>query len=127
VFFKKGSKYKNQKCIVDGHKFDSKAEAAHYQTCLKPKVVRGDILNLELQPRIKCIVDGVKICTYIADFKYIKKECQTTIVEDVKGYKTPVYKLKKKLVEALHPNIEIIEINPTHYRRTKLLTDVVNT
>ena len=25
-----------------------------------------------------------------------------TVVEDVKGFKTPVYRLKKKLVEAVH-------------------------
>ena len=32
------------------------------------------------------------------------------IVEDVKGFKTPVYKLKKKLVEALFPGTFIREI-----------------
>ena len=32
------------------------------------------------------------------------------IVEDVKGFKTPVYKLKKKLVEACYPGTVIKEI-----------------
>jgi hypothetical protein len=33
-----------------------------------------------------------------------------TVVEDVKGFKTPVYKLKKKLVEACHIGVKIEEV-----------------
>ena len=32
------------------------------------------------------------------------------IVEDVKGYKTPIYRLKKKLVEACYPGTLIKEV-----------------
>jgi hypothetical protein len=52
-------------------------------------------------------VQGKLICTYVADFKYLENGKE--VVEDVKGFKTPVYKLKKKLVEAIY-GIEIIEI-----------------
>jgi len=69
----------------------------------------GEISHLQLQPAFPCIIDGQKICTYKADFKYFTaKEC---VVEDVKGVKTPVYRLKKKLVEALYPGVKIQEIS----------------
>ena len=43
-----------------------------------------------------------------ADFSYFTREKR--VVEDVKGYKTSVYKLKKKLVEALFAGVTITEI-----------------
>lgn len=44
---------------------------------------------------------------YIADFVYLKEGRQ--VVEDVKGFDTPEYRLKKKLVKALH-DVDIVEI-----------------
>lgn len=69
----------------------------------------GYITKLELQPRFLIHVNGIKICTYVADFSYLDKESNMTIIEDVKGVKTPVYKIKKKLVEAIY-GIKITEI-----------------
>lgn len=37
-----------------------------------------------------------KACTYVADFVYV--ENGYTVVEDAKGFRTPVYKIKKKLM-----------------------------
>ena len=68
----------------------------------------GEIHRLEMQPKFLCQVNGVKICTYIADFAYFTKA--ERIIEDVKGRATDVYKLKKKLVEALHPGVKIVEV-----------------
>jgi hypothetical protein len=45
-------------------------------------------------------VNGVLVCTYVGDFDYW--ENGEYIVEDVKGFLTPVFKLKRKLVKALH-------------------------
>lgn len=126
----KPSKYGAKKTECDGYVFDSKRESERYSE-LKIREAAGEIFGLELQPRFECVVNGKKICTYIADFrykeynppeniKYIQDDGSVeekvvdftgfkTIVEDVKGMKTPAYKLKKKLVEALH-NIEIKEI-----------------
>lgn len=99
-------KYGNIKTIVDGIKFDSKREAAHYGE-LKLRQRAGEIFELELQPKYPLIVNGVKVATYIADFRY--KENGATVVVDVKGMKTPVYNLKKRLMKATL-GIDIVEV-----------------
>lgn len=88
------NKFRSKKTEVDGITFASKAEAARYQT-LKLELANGIISDLELQPKFPIIVDGVKVCTYIADFSY--NLGGRKIVEDVKGFQTPLFKLKAKL------------------------------
>ena len=106
-------KYHSKKTIVDGYKFDSKAESEEYCR-LKMALRAGEIQNLvlqpsfELQPSFKKNGKTYRKITYKADFAYIKDG--KTIVEDVKGMKTDVYKLKKKLFEYKYPNLEIMEI-----------------
>lgn len=98
------NKFNAKKTVVDGIKFDSKAEARRYMV-LKDMEKRGEIAGLvlqpefELQPRYKSPADGhiVRPIKYRADFIYTAKG--ETVVEDVKGRKTPVYELKKKLFE----------------------------
>ncbi|MGF0095027.1 DUF1064 domain-containing protein [Peptoniphilus sp. SGI.035] len=96
------SKYNSIKTIVDGIKFDSKKEARRYKE-LKVLERAGTIKELELQPRFllqdKFKLEGTthRKIEYVADFKYWDKEKETWIVEDVKGVKTDVYKLKKKI------------------------------
>ena len=101
----KKSKYKSVKTEVDGIMFDSKAEARRYQQ-LKLLVRAGEIQDLEFQPRYEFIINDVKIGFYKADFRYTDNG--KLVVEDVKGMKTPVYNLKKKLMKAIH-NIDIFE------------------
>ena len=60
----------------------------------------------ELQPKYKIIVFDCLICSYIGDFRYRENGAQ--VVEDVKGVKTPAYRLKNKLMWAVH-NIKIKE------------------
>lgn len=100
------SKYNNIKTKVDGILFDSKKEAARYVE-LKMLFKNKKIFDLELQPKFPLIVNGHKICKYIADFKYSQNGKE--IIEDVKGIKTAPYRLKKKLMRALY-NIIINEI-----------------
>ncbi len=102
------SKYNAVRTEVDGFIFDSKAEARRYSE-LKLAEQAGEITALELQPKFSIDINGKHICTYIADFKYTDNRTGRTVIEDVKGVKTPVYRLKKKLVEALH-GITIQEI-----------------
>lgn len=99
------SKFGAIKTTIDGVTFDSKKEAARYQD-LKLLLKANQISELELQPKFRLEVNGVKICTYIADFRY--KENGKLVTEDVKGVKTPAYNLKKKLVKALY-GVEIFE------------------
>jgi len=110
------TKYRAIRTTVDGITFDSKREANRYSE-LKMMEKAGIINSLKLQPEFKCQIDGKKICTYKADFEYLMVDEEGPqgqigyyIVEDVKGFKTPVYKLKKKLVEALFPGTFIREI-----------------
>ena len=94
------SKYHSRKVTVDGHKFDSKAEAKRYCE-LKILERSGAITGLYLQPRFELqepfMCDGKRYrkIEYVADFMYY--ENGRMIVEDVKGMKTDVYKLKMKL------------------------------
>ena len=107
------NKYKNNKTVVNGHEFDSKKEARRYYKLLAMERA-GEIKDLRLQPEYELIPrfkKGNKTyrkTVYIADFEYV--EDGMTIVEDVKGFKTPVYKLKKKLFEYKYPQLTIREI-----------------
>ena len=100
------SKFGNVRTTVDNIVFDSKAEARRYSE-LMLLFRAGVIRNLELQPEFPFVLNGKKLFTYRADFAYFEGEKR--IVEDVKGVKTPVYRLKKKLIEAVF-NVHITEV-----------------
>ncbi len=91
------TKYRAIKTVVDNITFDSKKEARRYGE-LKLLFKAGQIRNLEIQPEFDFSIEGKKIFTYRADFAYF--ENQDRVIEDCKGFKTPVYRLKKKLIEA---------------------------
>lgn len=93
------AKYGNKKTIVDGIKFDSKREAARYSE-LKLLEKSGQIEDLKLQVAYQITIAGVKVCKYVADFTYYDRGQE--VVEDVKGMKTAIYNLKKKLMKACH-------------------------
>ena len=90
-------KYGAIRTTVHGWTFDSKREAARYQDLLLLGEA-GEIRNLELQPSYPISIFGHPICVYRADFAY--DDASGHVVEDVKGYRTAAYRLKKKLVEA---------------------------
>ena len=96
----KRSKYGNIKVTHFGHTFDSKKEGNRYLTLLE-KEQKGQITDLVLQPRFDMIVNGVNCGFYKADFGYVDST-GATVIEDVKGVQTAVFKLKRKIVEALY-------------------------
>jgi len=103
------NKYHAARTEVDGIVFASKAEAARYCE-LKLLQGAGEITGLELQPKFPLIVNGKKVATYIADFRYTERG--EVVVEDVKSVATrkiAVYRLKIKLVQAIY-GIEICEV-----------------
>lgn len=105
------SKFRARKVLVDGITFDSQREGLRYLE-LKTIQDQGKISELELQPKFRCIVNEKKICDYFADFRYYDHDSSVFIQEDVKSEytsKNPIYRLKKKLVEALH-DVVITEI-----------------
>ena len=110
------SKFHAKKIEWNGEKFDSKKEFTRYQELLLLQRA-GKISRLERQVKIillppqrdekgKVIERAV---TYIADFVYFDIEQDKTIVEDTKGYKTPEYILKRKMMLYLN-HIRIHEV-----------------
>nr|DAJ23378.1 MAG TPA: Endonuclease [Caudoviricetes sp.] len=104
------NKYRNKKVIVEDYGFDSIQESRRYKE-LKLLLKARQISNLELQPHF-LLQDSFKKngktyrkIEYIADFKYIEEG--KTIVEDVKGMQTDVFKLKRKLFEKKYPDLEL--------------------
>jgi hypothetical protein len=105
---KRPARYRNTKVVVDGQEFHSKREAARAGE-LRLMERAGLISDLTLQPKFPMVINGLKVCTYNADFAY--SEDGERIVEDVKSpitAKDPVYRIKSKLLKALH-NITIRE------------------
>lgn len=94
------SKYHAKKTVVDDITFDSRREACRYLT-LKGMEENGAIEDLRRQVSYELVpafdVDGrhYRPVYYVADFVYV--EDGRTVVEDVKGMRTDVYKLKSKL------------------------------
>lgn len=108
------NKFNAKKTIVDGITFDSKKEARYYmqlKMLLKAKNIKERVVKIELQPRFDIKVEGKQIAFYKADFRVTFADNRIEII-DVKGLKKgcayQMFRLKKKLVEALY-NIEIIE------------------
>ena len=108
------SKYNNRKVTYQGLTFDSKKEFEYY-LLLKDKEKRGLVFNikrqvpLEIQPAFTD-KSGVKhrAITYKADFVYTDRVSGKVRYIDVKGFRTEVYKLKKKLLA--YKNIIIEEV-----------------
>lgn len=102
--FKKSSKFGAKKTMVDSITFDSKWESERYGQ-LKAMERGGIVTDLGLQVKYDIVINDIKICKYIADFVY-KEESPDgkikEIVEDAKGFETPEFKLKKKLMKAVH-------------------------
>lgn len=98
-------KYHNEITVLEGIKFHSKKEADRYGD-LRLLEKAKEISKLKLQVKFLLVIDGEQVSSYIADFTYLK--AGKLVVEDVKGFKTEGYRLKKKLMAALH-KIEILE------------------
>ena len=96
------NKYHNKKIIWNGEKFDSQKELKRYKELINMEKAK---LISDLQRQVPFTIhDGytkngkkIRAIKYIADFVYYDKFKNKTIVEDTKGYRTEVYKIKKQL------------------------------
>ena len=110
----RSSKYNAAKVTLDGHRFDSRREAKRYEE-LKAMEAAGKIAQLELQPRFELQPafryrgEAVRKIEFVADFRYLDYERGGLVVEDVKGMKTDVYRLKRKLFLAKYGDGVIFE------------------
>ena len=103
----RGNKYNARKVQgIDGQTFDSQAEARRYAQ-LTTLQEAGFITRLRVHPLYRLKVNGVLVCKYEGDFAYF--EGGREVVEDVKGVRTRVYVMKRKLMKAIH-GIEIREV-----------------
>lgn len=99
-------KYNNTIVDRDGMKFDSQRELDRW--CELQLLERtGAIHDLRRQVPFELRVNGLLVCKYVADFVYTT--AGETVVEDVKGVRTDVFILKRKLMKAIF-NIEVQEV-----------------
>lgn len=98
-------KFGNVPTVVDGECFDSKREAARY-VALRLLGRAGRIRKLRRQVKYLLEVNGVRICSYKADFVFeelrLSDQQWVEVVEDVKGYANDRWPMKKKLMLACH-------------------------
>ena len=92
-------KFNAVRCEEDGIKFASKKERKRYLE-LK-NLQRAGNISFFLRQTPMHLSGGVK---YVCDYQVFWSDGTVTF-EDVKGMRTPMYKLKKKQVEALYPII----------------------
>lgn len=92
-----------------GYRFPSRLESRRW--CRLRQWERSLIIEkLECQPSFSCDVNGIHICDYRADFGYVRTVDGVRVVEDTKGVETPVFRLKRRLVEACYGvKIEIVK------------------
>lgn len=109
------SKYHAQPTVVDGIRFDSQKESRRYVE-LKLLEQAGEITLLEHHKRFDLRVHPIEIGVpptigqYEADFDYLsEKDGRGWIVEDTKGFRTALYRWKKKHFEAQY-GIKITEL-----------------
>ncbi len=103
-------KYRNTPVTIDGVRFDSAKEGKRYQE-LRLLQRAGKIENLVLQPEYIFPVeyDSGRRIRYRADFKYLDCDTGKVVVEDVKGFRTKVYRIKKAMLKYFH-DIDVTEI-----------------
>lgn len=107
------------KVVFEGVRFDSKAELARYKFLLEEQKAGkiGALAPTELiakptfvlvpAQRVKTYQGGsivLRPMTYTADFSYFDYIKEIPVVEDLKGFKTAEFTLKRKLMAHLFPD-----------------------
>lgn len=97
-------KFGNKRCKGYASKREA-ARAAELQLLER----LGEISDLEFQVKYELIPkqDGERACHYICDFRY--KANGQTVIEDAKGFRTPDYIIKRKLMKFIH-KISVLEV-----------------
>lgn len=98
-----GHKFKAKPQRVDDYHFASKLEAQYYNH-LKLQQSSGHVLFFLRQPRFDLPSEQ-----YVADFMVFYPDGSCEVI-DCKGFETPQFKRKRKLVESLYPfEIKIVK------------------
>jgi len=99
-------KYGNKKVLIDGHTFDSKAEARRW---IELNILQraGEVKELERQVPLELLM-GVRLhgekrarppIRLVVDFRY--KSFGRVVWEDTKGMETPASRMKRHMAKAL--------------------------
>lgn len=102
--WRKTNKYGAKRCTYRGVIYHSKKEAS-YAMELEYKKIGGVIKDWKRQIKIPLTVNNILIANYVVDFVVEHNDGTLEYVE-VKGVKTPTWKLKWKLFEALYPELK---------------------
>lgn len=108
---KKMNKYNAARVEIKGQHFDSAFEGKvatdlHYLEMAG----QNDLIEIERQKEFKFIHNGVLICIYKADFFGRTKDMRKPCVVEAKGLRMEGWRIKKKLMAAFYPEVELREI-----------------
>lgn len=114
----KRSKYRAEPTKIDGIRFASKKEAAYYRDLVMLEAA-GEVRHIQRQVAYELMVNGTRIGKYLADFVFDQRVrvngasgiefAWRSVVVDVKGFPTPLYRWKKKHVTAQY-GITVVEV-----------------
>jgi hypothetical protein len=113
----RGWKYGAKPVQIDNIEFASQAEGKRY---CELKILRdaGKIMELEVHPLFRFVVNGVKVGRYNADFSYHDLETGKDVVEDVKGRIPLGFSKTKRLMRACH-GIDVVVIGGPRRRKRR--------
>lgn len=104
----KPNKYKAKTSNYNGFNYDSKKEA-EYAMQLDWLVKAKQVKHWERQHKIDITIEGEHICNYYIDFKVTYPDNHIEYHE-VKGFETDVWRMKWRLVKAIHPDWKLVLI-----------------
>ena len=97
--------------------YDSKFEAKHAED-LDYMIKAGEIKSYEQQKTLDLIVNGYIVCTYRIDFIVYHLDGTTEYIE-MKGYDTPLWRLKWKLFESLYSDLPDVKLTVIYQGKQK--------
>ena len=123
------NKYRNEKVNAPDGTFDSKYE---YEEWCRLKLLEraGIIKNLYRQiqfsliPTIRTTEETLREISYIADFVYEEKGVMHIV--DTKGFETPEYKIKKRLLINQYVNETTVFVERKKHKKEKIYKKVVD-
>ena len=120
TWYQRRGKFNARKTEFNGRKFDSKHEAS-VAFELEAQKRAGEIRGYRCQVPFDLKVAGHKICTHVVDFVVTLNDGSQKILE-AKGFATDVWRIKRNLFIALHPEIpyEVVTARPAWPSRTWL-------
>lgn len=98
---RRAAKYGNKRVERNGVKYDSTGEADYEAQVLNPLRDAGKI-SYRRQVNFPFVINGVKVCSYRADWVVTWRDSGKVEVWDYKGYVTKEFVIKQKLMRALY-------------------------